>query len=94
LDPQANKIVRQRREPLGPALGKAVLDHDVSALDIAEIAQTLAERRNARRKRGGGACEDHPDVRNLSRLRLCSERRSEQRERTRDERAAAHYSMT
>ena len=40
------QLGRERREPLGLALGKSVLDHDVPALDVAELAQTFAEARS------------------------------------------------
>jgi len=38
-----NQIGRQRRQPITSALGPAVFDDDVAALDIAGFRESLAE---------------------------------------------------
>ena len=59
----SHQILRELRQPIGAALGPAVLNGNVLALDEAGFAQTLAESGHEMRKRTGrGAAEetDHP----------------------------------
>ena len=41
---ERNQFGRKSGEPLGLPLGRSVFDHDVAALDLTELAQSLPER--------------------------------------------------
>src|SRR5712691_8004289 len=43
VDFETGKLSRQGRKPFRLALSIAILDHDISALDVAEIVQSLSE---------------------------------------------------
>ena len=78
----ADQIGRQRRQPIELALGPAIFDRDVAALDVAGFAQALAERGQVRRSRTLSAiAAEKPDHRHRRLLRA-------RRERPRGRRAA------
>ena len=68
-DLAANEIGRQRRHPLILALGPAVLDRDVAALDEASFLQALAEAGDEMRERTGRRGTEEPNHRHRRLLR-------------------------
>src|SRR5262249_18891066 len=88
---ERNQFGRESGEPLGLPLDIAVFDHDVAALDVTEVTQSLTE--GLCQLRASGPVERQVAYsRDLGRLLgLCSERRDEgTSQRGQQEAAAVH----
>src|SRR5215471_5490109 len=77
------------------SLAERILDREVSPLDVAKLAQGAAPRLQVRFRELGGASPEHSDVRHfVRRLRLDSERRSEEAHGQEDREDAPRNSHT
>src|ERR1700687_2755685 len=83
-------------KPLVLALRPAILDDDISPLDVAQFAQALPEWADEVSLQGGGGVSEETDPVNFGRrVRLGGERRGEEhRTRASKERAAVYHSIT
>jgi hypothetical protein len=61
----------QRRDLIVLAIRPPVFDRGIATLDIARLAQTLAERSHHPRIRGGRCTVEEPNYRHRRLLRLC-----------------------
>ena len=83
---QANEFGGERRQPLRPALCEPVLDRDVLAFHIAQLAQSLPEGLEEIRVVGGRAGREETDPGNLRRrLSLDGEGDDEEDDKERDD---------
>src|SRR5262245_1015809 len=91
---ERNQFGRESGEPLGLPLGIAVFNHDVAALDVTEVTQSLTE--GLWQVRGSGPVEQQVTyASNLGRLlSLGHERRGEETAGQREKSAPVHYSIT
>jgi hypothetical protein len=71
---ERNQFGRKGREPLGLPLGRSVFDHEVAALDVTEVPQSLKDGLSQVRARGQIGRQDAYSS-DLLRLRLDGERR-------------------
>jgi len=92
VDVQRDELGCAHGEPLGLALGIAVVDHDVPTFNVAEVTEPLPEGL-APRSILGEAQDEIADPPRL--LRPCGERRAQRTSQGRqNEFAAIHYSIT
>src|SRR4030095_17008552 len=91
-----DQLRRQRGEPLGPALGVAILDQQGAALDVAKVPQLLEARLSRAGIRALQIERQLADAGNVPRLlRLGGERRGEEATSYgANEPASVHYSIT
>ena len=92
---ERNQFGRKSGEPLGLPLGISVFNHEVAALDVTEVTQSLEEGLLQVGISGqvGRQVADSSDLGRL--LRLGGERRGEEAaSQSRQERAPVHHSIT
>src|SRR5438445_282521 len=79
---EAHRLSDQWREPVVPALGPAVVDHDVLAFDVIELPQPITKGGSqVRLKRSRGIAEVHDPVDLPRLLRLNGQRTGEKADR-------------
>jgi hypothetical protein len=92
---ERNQFGRKSGEPLKLPLGISVFDHDVAALDVTEVAQSLTEGLGQVGTTGQAARQEAYSSDRGRLLPLGGERRGEEAERDAgDERPPVHYSIT
>ena len=95
IDVEPNEIGRERRHRLRLLSAKSILQRDRPPLDIAELAQSFAERADTPNGLVDGAVTEDAHRRDSGRLLgLSGERRGEETEGASDEGAPVHYWIT